>query len=74
MNARVDHLLHEALDLAPDERSALVVALVDSLEGSDDASISDAWRAEVLRRREALRAGLTAAAPWREARARLAES
>jgi len=74
MNARVNHLLHEALDLAPDERSAPVVALMDSLEGSDAASIGDAWRAEVLRRREALRAGLMAAVPWREARARLAES
>ncbi len=71
MNARVDHLLHEALNLAPAERSALVVALLDSLEGSDDASFADAWRAEVLRRREALRAGRAAAVPWPEARARL---
>lgn len=44
MNARVDHLLHEALELPDDERSALVVALLDSLEGSADPSISEAWQ------------------------------
>lgn len=34
MNARVDQLLAEALSLPADERSALVVALLDSIEGS----------------------------------------
>jgi putative addiction module component (TIGR02574 family) len=71
MNARVDHLLDEALTLPADERSALVVALLDSLEGSDDASISDAWRLEIIRRRTALRDGTVSAIPWSEARARL---
>jgi hypothetical protein len=50
MNARVDHLLHEALELPDDERSALVAALLDSLEGSADPSISEAWREEVRKR------------------------
>lgn len=71
MNARVDHLLDEALDLPADERSALVVALLDSLEGSDDATISDAWREELKLRRAALRSGAIQPAPWAEARARL---
>jgi putative addiction module component (TIGR02574 family) len=71
MNARVDHLLDEALTLPVDERSALVAALLDSLEGSDDASISDAWRLEIVRRRAALRDGTISAVPWAEARARL---
>ena len=39
MNARVDHLLDEALALWPDERSALVVALLDSLDGEDKSSV-----------------------------------
>ncbi len=39
MSVRVDHLLDEALSLPPDERSALVVALLDSLEGSEDAGV-----------------------------------
>ena len=71
MNARVDHLLDEALGLSTDERSALVVALLDSLEGSEDAAISDAWRQELKARQAALRAGTVKAVPWAEARARL---
>ena len=71
MNARVDHLLDEALTLPANERSALVVALLDSLEGTDDVSVSEAWRAEIARRRAALRDGTIAPVPWAEARARL---
>ena len=71
MNARVDHLLDEALGLSTDERSALVVALLDSLEGSEDAAISDAWRQELKARQAALRAGTVKVVPWAEARARL---
>jgi putative addiction module component (TIGR02574 family) len=71
MNARVDHLLDEALSLPADERSALVVALLDSLEGSDDASISDAWRTEIRRRRAGLRDGSLIPVPWTDAKARL---
>jgi putative addiction module component (TIGR02574 family) len=71
MNARVDHLLHEALELPDDERSALVAALLDSLEGSADPSISEAWREEVRTRRKALRDGSIQATPWAQAKARL---
>lgn len=71
MNARVDHLLHEALELPDDERSALVVALLDSLEGSADPSISEAWRDEVRNRRKALREGSIQATPWADVKARL---
>ena len=72
MNAHVDHILDEALGLPPDERSALTVALLDSLEGSDDSSITDAWRQEIRARRQAaLRAGTVKAVSWAEARARL---
>ncbi len=71
MNARIDYLLDEALSLPTDERSALVVALLDSLEGSDDASVSDAWRQEIRRRRAGLRDGTIVPVPWSEAKARL---
>ncbi len=57
MNARVDHLLDEALALPIDERSVLVLALLDSLEGSSDPSVSEAWRLEIARRRAGLRNG-----------------
>ncbi|MBS0499847.1 MAG: addiction module protein [Burkholderiaceae bacterium] len=71
VNARVDHILDEALELPPDERSALTVALLDSLEGSDDASITQAWRQEVRARQAALRAGEVKPVSWMEAKARL---
>ncbi len=71
MNARVDHLLEDALRLSAEERSAVAAALIDSLESAEEAAVPDAWRSELLRRRDALRAGRTAGAPWQEVRARL---
>ena len=73
MNARIDHLLDEALSLPPDERSALVIALLDSLEGEDEETIGKAWADEIRRRRNALSSGTTQAVPWSEARARLSD-
>ena len=71
MNARVDQLLDQALGLPSDERSALVVALLDSLDGSDDVAISDAWQQEIKVRKAQLRSGAVTAIPWSEVRARL---
>ena len=71
MIAHVDHILDEALGLPADERSAVTVALLDSLEGSDDASCTEAWRQEIKARQTALRAGTDKAVSWAEARARL---
>ena len=71
MNARVDHLIDEALQLSPDERSALTLALLDSLDGNDEAAVSKAWADEIRLRRAALRSGAAKTIPWDEARARL---
>ena len=71
MNARIDHLLDEVLGLPAEERSAVAAALIDSLAGHADASVPAAWRQELLRRRDAWRAGTIQAVPWAEARARL---
>ena len=71
MKARVDRLLDEVLGLSAQELSAAAAALIDSLEGTEDRSVSDAWRQELRRRREALRTGAAQALPWAEARARL---
>lgn len=71
MNARVDYLLTEALTLAADERSALVVALLDSLDGEDEATVARAWADEIRQRKNDLRSGAAQAVPWADARARL---
>ena len=70
MNARVDHILDEALALPDEERSAVAVALLDSLERSDPSAVSDAWRAEIRRRRDDLRAGRVRPIPWAEVKQR----
>lgn len=71
MNARVDHLIDEALALAPDERSAVLIALLDSLEDEGDATAAQAWTDELRQRREEVRSGAAQVVPWGEARARL---
>jgi putative addiction module component (TIGR02574 family) len=71
MNSNVDHLIDEALALAPDERSAVVLALLDSLDHEDEASVAKAWADEIRQRKADLRSGAMKAVPWAEARARL---
>ena len=71
MNARIDSLLNEALALAADERSALVIALLDSLEVEHEGTIGKAWAEEIRQRKSALSSGVTQAVPWPEVQARL---
>lgn len=71
MNARVDHLLEDVLRLPAEERSAVAAALIDSLESTEEAAVSEAWRTELLGRRDDIRAGRVTAQPWASARARL---
>jgi putative addiction module component (TIGR02574 family) len=71
MNVRVDHLIDEAPALAPQERAAVALALLDSLPVDDEAVVNKAWAQEIRRRKEELRAGAAKAAPWAQARARL---
>ncbi len=71
MNARVEDLIDEALALAPDERTAVVVALLDSLDGEDEATVARAWADEIRQRKSDLRSGAAQAVPWADARARL---
>ncbi|MBK7001755.1 MAG: addiction module protein [Rhodoferax sp.] len=71
MNAHLDHVIDEALALIPQERSAVLLALLDSLEGSDESAVSNAWAAEIAQRKADLRSGVANAVPWAQARARL---
>lgn len=71
MNAHLDHIIDEALALVPQERSAVVLALLDSLDGDDEPSVTVAWAQEIRRRKDELRSEATKAVPWAEARARL---
>jgi putative addiction module component (TIGR02574 family) len=72
MNARLDQVLDGALALVPQERSAIVLALLDSLEGDDESLVASAWAGEIERRKDGIAAGTIKMVPWAEARARLA--
>ena len=72
MNARLDHVIDEALALVPQERSAVVLALLDSLDGEDESLVAKAWQEEIQRRKEGIRSGAIKMLPWAEAHARLA--
>lgn len=71
MSTHVDELIDEALALAPEERSAVVTALLERLDGEDEAIVAKAWAEEVGKRRAELRSGAVRVVPWSEARARL---
>ncbi len=67
----MDHLIEEGLALEPAERSAVAVALLDSLEGDEAGAVTKAWLEEIRQRRVQLQSGAVQAVPWIEARARL---
>lgn len=71
MNNHLDHVIDEALALIPQERSAVLLALLDSLEGDDETVVSKAWAAEIVQRKADLQSGVANSVPWAEARARL---
>ncbi|MES3004439.1 MAG: addiction module protein [Pseudomonadota bacterium] len=65
----MDQILDEALSL--EERSELAVALLESLENANPVAVSEAWKAEVKRRRDGWRAGNVRATPWAGSKATL---
>ncbi len=69
----VDQLLHDAMELSPDERAALAYTLIDTLDDAPATSeeVGRVWAEEVQRRREAIRKGDVQLIPWDEARERL---
>jgi hypothetical protein len=71
MNAHVDHLIDEVLALPPAERSAVMLTLIESLGGEDEAGVAKAWADEIHQRKHDLQSGATTVMPWAEAQARL---
>jgi hypothetical protein len=59
MNDRVDHVLLEAMQLAPAERSLVALSLLDSLQGAgeSDEAVVASWVAEARARHDALACG-----------------
>jgi putative addiction module component (TIGR02574 family) len=72
MRRTVDEILHEALELPPDERAALAGSLIESLDEGFDADAEAAWDAEIARRVAGIDAGAVRLIPWADARDRIA--
>jgi putative addiction module component (TIGR02574 family) len=73
MAARVSRVevLHDALELSPDDRAELAAELLASLDGPPDADASAAWTDEIRSRVDRALAGEAKGTRWPEVRDRL---
>ena len=71
MTSAVQDLYQKASALSIEDRAALAVLLLESLEGAADKDVEDAWVEEIERRMTDYRAGRIKTIPWQEVRARL---
>ncbi|HET9225487.1 MAG TPA: addiction module protein [Thermoanaerobaculia bacterium] len=74
MTARAAHLVHEALQLTPQERAEMAAELLASLDEPEDADVEAAWAEEIERRARRVLAGESSGTDWAEARARIVQS
>ena len=59
MGAEARRILESAMGLSEEERAALAVELLATLDGEADAGAEQAWVEEITRRAERARAGQT---------------
>ena len=71
MGRSAQELFEEAMRLDPEERTALMRLLIESLDGEADEGVEDDWQVEIERRMAELDCGSVQAVPWEELRARL---
>lgn len=64
-------LLHEAMELPPEERAALADGLLNSLDTEVDVDAEQAWREEIERRMASLEQGTARTVSWEDVRAQL---
>jgi putative addiction module component (TIGR02574 family) len=64
-------LLHEALELPPEQRAALADSLLGSLDSDVDPDAEQAWRDEIERRVASVDDGSANLVPWSDVYARL---
>jgi Putative addiction module component len=71
MNDRIHHLLDEMLALEQSERSALLLALLESQEDLDsDPAAMEAWQSVAHQRLNGIDSGAEKSIPWSEVKAR----
>ena len=67
MSTEVSELLKQAMDLSPEERSALAASLINSLDQTVDPQAEAEWEKEIERRLAEIDGG-ERTIPWSEAR------
>lgn len=73
MTAPLETISDQALDLPPAERLSLARTLIESVEGTEDASFEAAWDEEIRERLERFRSGENPGVPAAEVFRRLRE-
>jgi putative addiction module component (TIGR02574 family) len=71
MSRKSEAVLTLALDLPEIDRAKVASALVESLVGRPSPEVEEAWRKEVAKRVEGLRAGTAELVPWEAVREEL---
>jgi len=71
MSTKLDKLLREILELAPEDRAELVEHLIDSLDPEVEAGVEEAWTTEISRRAAEIDSGAVKTVPWDVVRERL---
>jgi putative addiction module component (TIGR02574 family) len=64
-------VLDAAMELTDDQRAALALRLIESLDGPADSNVEEAWMEEVSRRVTDIRAGVARTIPASEVRKRV---
>lgn len=72
MTEQARDVLHKALSLPEDDRTALVRSLIESLDGATEEGVERAWNEEIARRIEDLDSGKAKTVAWEEIRQRVA--
>jgi putative addiction module component (TIGR02574 family) len=72
MTDSANTLLAQAMTLSPEDRTALAVQLLESLEETEpEAQVADEWAQEIERRIEEADRGNVPGVPWEEVKPRL---
>jgi putative addiction module component (TIGR02574 family) len=71
MTEQAREVLHKALSLPEDDRTALVRSLIESLDGATEEGVEHAWDQEIARRIEELDSDKAKTVAWEEIRQRV---
>lgn len=71
MGETTEQLLKKVLSLGEKDRALLAGALIESLYGTADSGVEDAWESEIQKRVSELDARAVETVPWSEVRERL---